>query len=187
MNGAPYPSPPGLACRSYSTHCCRAPIRKERFSRNASYRFTDWFNLGAGLRFARNEQYFEQTLAGLLSGGHQNIPAGSFGRKRLGLYGKPQIQVGKRPDALRANCDGLSARWSEYRRARNTTAVNSSTVTSYEGGLKSEFFDHRLLFDIAGYHISWEDIQVGVVVNGTWALVKCRKGGDEWCRTHDRI
>ena len=81
----------------------------------------------------------------------------------------------KRSDALRASCDRLPARWSEHRRTRNTTAVSSSTVTSYEGGLKSEFFDHRLLFDIAGYHISWEDIQVGVVINGIGALVNAAK------------
>src|SRR5204862_428189 len=53
--------------------------------------------------------------------------------------------------------------------------VNSSTVTSYEGGLKSEYFDHRLLFDIAGYHISWQDIQVSKVVNNIGALVNAGK------------
>src|SRR5439155_1133618 len=54
-------------------------------------------------------------------------------------------------------------------------AVKSSTVTSYEAGLKSEFFDHRLLFNIAGYHISWEDIQVSKVVNGEGAWVNAGK------------
>jgi len=54
-------------------------------------------------------------------------------------------------------------------------SVKASTVTSYEGGLKLEFFDHRLLFDIAGYHISWSDIQVSEVVNNIGALVNAGK------------
>jgi outer membrane receptor protein involved in Fe transport len=38
-------------------------------------------------------------------------------------------------------------------------------------GLKSEFFDHRVLFNIAGYHIDLSDIQVVQVFNRFGALV----------------
>lgn len=48
--------------------------------------------------------------------------------------------------------------------------MSASTAISYEGGLKSEFFDHRVLFDIAGYHIDLSDIQVGAIVNNVTAL-----------------
>ena len=33
-------------------------------------------------------------------------------------------------------------------------------VTSYEAGLKSEFLDHRALFDVSVYYIDWTDIVV---------------------------
>ena len=42
-------------------------------------------------------------------------------------------------------------------------------VTSYEAGLKSEFLDHRALFDVSVYYIDWADLQVGSasgVING---------------------
>ncbi len=50
-------------------------------------------------------------------------------------------------------------------------SVDSTTVVSYEVGLKSEFLDHRVLFDIAGYHIDLSNIQVGTVINNVGALV----------------
>ena len=50
-------------------------------------------------------------------------------------------------------------------------SVASTPAISYEGGLKSEWFDHRLLVDIAGYHILQSDIQVGAIVNNVSAVV----------------
>ncbi len=44
-------------------------------------------------------------------------------------------------------------------------------MTSYEVGLKSEFLDHRILFNISGFHIDWSDIQITKTVNGNSGLV----------------
>ena len=49
--------------------------------------------------------------------------------------------------------------------------VDSSTLTSYELGLKSTFVDDRLLFDVTAFRIDWEDIQVVSQVNGVGGLV----------------
>jgi iron complex outermembrane recepter protein len=48
--------------------------------------------------------------------------------------------------------------------------VDSSTLLSYEAGLKSEFAEHRILIDITGYHLEWTDIQIPAVVNGIGVL-----------------
>jgi len=48
--------------------------------------------------------------------------------------------------------------------------VASSSLLSYEAGLKSEYFDHKVLFDITGYHLEWTDIQLPAVVNGIGVL-----------------
>ena len=53
--------------------------------------------------------------------------------------------------------------------------VDSSTLTNYELGLKSQLFDNRLLFDLTGFHIAWEDIQVATVVDGISGLVNAGK------------
>ena len=49
--------------------------------------------------------------------------------------------------------------------------MDSSSLISYELGWKSEFFENRLLFDVAAYHIDWKDIQVGAIVNGLGVLI----------------
>jgi len=49
--------------------------------------------------------------------------------------------------------------------------VDSSTLTSYELGMKSAWLENRVLFDLTGYQIDWKDIQVASQVNGISGLV----------------
>jgi iron complex outermembrane recepter protein len=168
MNGEAFPGLPNLF-----TALLPSTYQEGAAFANASFKFTDQFTLGAGLRFSRNEQSFSQILSGILVPktnlpGHsaENVfdymvsPSYKLGKDQL-LY--VRIATGYQPGGPNVAAPGVPP------------TVNSSTVTSYEGGLKSEFFDHRLLFDIAGYHISWEDIQVSKVVNNIGALVNAGK------------
>jgi iron complex outermembrane recepter protein len=141
---------------------------------NASFDFTDRFNLAAGIRFSRNEQSFEQILSGLLAGGHTDLP-GHSDENVFDYMVSPKFRLGKDQLLYARIATGYQPGGPNIAVPGVPPSVKSSTVTSYEGGLKSEFFDHRLLFDIAGYHISWEDIQVGIVVNGLGALVNAGK------------
>ena len=43
--------------------------------------------------------------------------------------------------------------------------VGPEKLTSYELGLKSEFFDHRALLDLSVYHIVWQNIQLNAEVS----------------------
>jgi outer membrane receptor protein involved in Fe transport len=43
--------------------------------------------------------------------------------------------------------------------------VGPEHLTSYELGLKSEFFEHRALLDLSVYHIDWRHIQLNALVN----------------------
>jgi len=55
---------------------------------------------------------------------------------------------------------------------------NAEMLTSYETGWKSEFLDHRALFDVSVYYIDWTDIQVGLeesIINGARAT---SRGGE---------
>src|SRR5205823_3732661 len=141
---------------------------------NASFDFTDRFNLAAGIRFSRNEQSFEQIIAGLLNGGKTDLP-GHSDENVFDYMVSPKFRLGKDQLLYARISTGYQPGGPKIAVPGAPPSVKSSTVTSYEGGLKSEFFDHRLLFDIAGYHISWEDIQVGIVVNGLGALVNAGK------------
>jgi outer membrane receptor protein involved in Fe transport len=59
------------------------------------------------------------------------------------------------------------------------SAVGSSTLTNYEIGLKSQFADRRVLFDVTGFYIDWSDIQVASVVNGISGLVNAGKASSK--------
>jgi iron complex outermembrane receptor protein len=141
---------------------------------NASFDFTDRFNLGAGIRFSRNEQSFEQILAGILAGGKTDLP-GHSDENVFDYMVSPKFRLGKDQLIYARIATGYQPGGPNIAVPGVPPSVKSSRVTSYEGGLKSEFFDHRLLFDITGYHISWEDIQVSKVVNGLGALVNAGK------------
>src|SRR5947208_12210803 len=140
---------------------------------NASYKFTDWFTLGAGLRYARNDQDFSQIISGILAP-KQNLP-GHSAEDVFDYMVSPEFKLGKDQMLYARIATGYQPGGPNIAVPGVPAAVQASTVTSYEGGLKSEFFDHRLLFNIAGYHISWEDIQVSKVVNGVGALVNAGK------------
>jgi iron complex outermembrane recepter protein len=141
---------------------------------NASFDFTDRFNLGAGIRFSRNEQSFEQIIAGLFNGGKTDRP-GHSDENVFDYMVSPKFRLGKDQLLYARIATGYQPGGPNIAVPGVPPSVKSSTVTSYEGGLKSEFFDHRLLFDIAGYHISWSDIQVSKVVNNIGALVNAGK------------
>ena len=49
--------------------------------------------------------------------------------------------------------------------------VDSSTLTSYELGMKSAWDEDRVLLDVVAYQIQWDDIQVASLVNGVSGLV----------------
>jgi len=169
MNGQPFPGLPNLF-----NALLPSTYKEWAGFANASFDFTDRFNLGAGIRFSRNEQSFEQILAGLLAGGNTDLP-GHSDENVFDYMVSPKFRLGKDQLLYARIATGYQPGGPNIAVPGVPPSVKSSTVTSYEAGLKSEFFDHRLLFDIAGYHISWDDIQVSKVVNGLGALVNAGK------------
>src|SRR3546814_2421215 len=51
------------------------------------------------------------------------------------------------------------------------SSVDSSMLSSYEVGLKSQFADRRVQLDLAAFRIDWDDIQVAAQFNGVGGLV----------------
>ncbi len=136
---------------------------------NASYRFTDRFKIGAGVRYAENDQNFSQNVsAGLLlpiantdSRSSEDVFTWSVSpefqlREKVLLYGK--VATGYQPGGPNAVLPGIPP------------SVDSSTLTSYEIGLKGLFADSRLQLDLAAYRIDWDDIQIVTFFNGNSGL-----------------
>lgn len=123
---------------------------------------TDKFDVTGGLRYAHNDQNFEQISDGLVLGGFTDQPGDSsesvltyqanaryhFTDDSM-LYAR--IASGYRPGGPNATLN-----------AKPTPPVGSDKLTSYEVGLKSTFLNGRLLFNAAVFDIEWKNIQQGV-------------------------
>jgi outer membrane receptor protein involved in Fe transport len=148
---------------------------------HAAYQFTPRFRLGAGVRYAQNDQNFSQNVTeGLLlpleltsNSSSENIftwslsPQFQLTEDTL-LYGK--VATGYQPGGPNVVLPGIPP------------SVDSSTLTSYELGMKGLFADNRLQLDLAAYRIDWEDIQIITFFNGNSGLAnggKARSQGFE--------
>ena len=147
---------------------------------NGSYKFTDWFKLGAGVRWSRNDQDFSQIVTygqfiNLTPGTSPNTSSEDVVTWSI----TPQFQIN--PDTLvyfKAST-GYQPGGPNIVAPGLPPQVDSSTLTSYELGLKSAWADNRVLFDVVGYQIDWQDIQTANIVNGISGLVN---GGEATSR-----
>lgn len=136
---------------------------------NGSYQFTERFKLGAGVRYAENDQNFSQIVeSGLLlpvgespNSSSEDVftwsltPQFELSDDTL-LYGK--VATGYQPGGPNVALPGIPPQ------------VDSSMLTSYELGLKTLFADRRVQVDLAVFRIDWEDIQVVSYFNGNSGL-----------------
>ncbi|AKC86256.1 TonB-dependent receptor [Pseudoxanthomonas suwonensis] len=137
---------------------------------NGSWRIGELFKLDAGLRQARNDQWFSQnTTAGIL------VPIGDFpGESSEDVFTwslSPQFKLAEDVLLYARAATGYQPGGPNVALPGMPPSVGSSMLTSYEIGLKSQFADRRVLLDMAVYRIDWEDIQVGVSFNGVGGLV----------------
>jgi len=136
---------------------------------DASYKFTDRFKLGAGVRFSRNEQTFVQDASGplLINGVFPNASSENVFTWSV----TPQFQVTPDTMVYAKAATGYQPGGPNVVAPGLPPSVDSSTLTSYELGLKTGTHDNRVLFDLVAYQIDWRDIQVASQVNGVSGLV----------------
>lgn len=170
LDGDPLPAPYDAIAGTVVRLQLPSEYREKALFANASYRFSERFKLGAGIRYAQNDQEFSNNiLAGILlplgnapNSSSEDVVTWSVSpqfqlTEQTMLYGK--VATGYQPGGPNAVVLGLPPQ------------VDSSMLTSYELGMKGLFADDRLKVDMAVYHIDWTDIQVPTVVNGIGGLV----------------
>jgi len=125
---------------------------------DATVHITDRFDIGAGVRYAKNEQTFRQTSFGSIVAPADNPGSSGEGvwtysatsryhfSKDTMLYGR--VASGYQPGGPNVVLPDVPP---SYR---------SSTLTNYEAGLKSQFWSRRALVDIAIFRIDWSNIQI---------------------------
>ena len=164
LDGTPYP---GLAL--LADIALPSTYEEEAVFANATYKFTHWFSLGAGLRYSHNDQTFSQNFNAGAVIPIGKTPGGSS-EDVVNFLVTPQFQLWQNGLLYGRIASGYQPGGPNVALPGVPPSVASSSLISYEAGLKSDYFDHRLLFDITGYHLDWTDIQIPEVVNNIGVL-----------------
>ena len=146
---------------------------------DATYHFTDKFDVTAGLRVSEIDQSFKQLVNGLISA-PVNISSSSnesvvnfqvnaryhFNDDTMAYA---RVASGYRPGGANFVIPGFAL----------PATFGADKTIDYELGYKSEFLEHRALFDASVYYIDWQKIQVSgfagccsFITNGQSAAVK---------------
>jgi iron complex outermembrane recepter protein len=154
LDGTPYPGLALLADLSLPS-----TYEEEAVFGNATYKFTDRLSLGAGLRYSHNDQTFSQNFTGgaLIPLG---ISPGSSSEEVINFMVTPELKLWKDGLLYARIATGYQPGGPNIALPGVPPSVASSSLLSYEAGLKSEYLDHKILFDITGYHLEWTDIQI---------------------------
>lgn len=174
MDGSPLAPPFDEVAGTLAVIEIPTDYKETAFFANGGYRFNDLFKLSAGIRYSQNDQKFSQNVtSGLLlpignspNTSSENVTTWSLSPQFFlnddnMLYAR--IATGYQPGGPNIVAEGLPP------------AVDSSTLTSYEMGLKSKLADDRIVLEVTGFYIDWSNIQVGTQVNGIGGLVNAGK------------
>jgi outer membrane receptor protein involved in Fe transport len=170
LDGTPLPPPYDTMFGTLTRLAMPSTYEETAVFANGSWRFGERFKLDAGLRQARNDQWFSQNVSeGFL------IPIGdSPGESSEDVFTwslAPQYQVSGDVMVYARAATGYQPGGPNVALLGMPPKVDSSMLASYELGLKSQFMDRRVTLDMAVYKIDWEDIQVGASFNGVGGLV----------------
>ena len=157
------------------------------FFGNATYHFTDWFDLTAGVRYAHNTQSFVEREGGALvnpadpTSAALTVPGSSAEgvttysvspsvhlSKDTMLYAR--IASGYQPGGPNLVLPGVTGLPSQF---------ESSRLTDYQLGLKSTFLDGRATVDASAFYIDWSKIQVSVLIGDQSAIANAAKARSE--------
>jgi len=137
---------------------------------NATIKFSPSFDLTLGGRFSRNDQDVVQAGDGLLFGGAPSTTPGDSSEDVFTYSVAPKFKFN---DAM-----AIYARVAKGFRPGGPnviapdapdgtpTSYGSDSTVNYELGLKGENEARTVAFDVAAFHIDWQDIQLLATVNG---------------------
>lgn len=136
---------------------------------NLTYKFNDRFDVTGGLRFARNEQSFEQRITG---GGGLLVPLGNSpghsAENVLTWMLSPAYHLSDNSMLYLRAASGYRPGGPNFALPGVPPSVKSDTLVNYEAGWKSLLFDKRVSVDLAVYDINWRGIQVSTATpNGS--------------------
>jgi len=125
---------------------------------NGTFRFSEQFNVTAGVRWARNEQTFRQISSGAVvpvaddpGSSEESVftysvsPQFHFSEEAM-IYAR--VASGYRPGGPNVILPGVPP------------TVNADRITNYEVGVKADLAGGAVSVDVAAFYMDWSDIQV---------------------------
>jgi len=129
-----------------------------------TYKFSSVFDVTGGVRWARNEQKFTEITSGAVTG--DVVQPGSSDESVATWSLSPRFHIDKDTMLYARIATGYQPGGPNLALPGVPQQVDSSKLTSYEGGIKSMLADNRLMLDAAIYDVEWDDIQVPDSING---------------------
>ncbi|HEY6916818.1 MAG TPA: TonB-dependent receptor [Allosphingosinicella sp.] len=169
--GGTVPGPIG-ATGGLATVAAPSSYREIAAFGDATYRFSDRFDVTAGLRYSSNDQKNRQVSKGLLFGPSVIDGTGKSSEDVLTFAVSPRFHLN--PDVM------LYARVASGYRPGGPNVVfpnqsvpgsyKADTVVNYEAGIKGLWFDRKLSIDADVFYIDWKDIQIVQTFGGVQGL-----------------
>ena len=170
LDGSPLPAPYDAMYGTLAVLALPSTYKEIALFANGSWRISDRFKIDAGIRGARNDQWFSQNVSeGILAPigdapgeSDEDVFTWSLSPQfkladDVMLYAR--VATGYQPGGPNVALPGIPPQ------------VDSSMLTSYELGLKSQFADRRVQLDATAFRIDWDDVQVASSFNGIGGLV----------------
>lgn len=125
---------------------------------NGTVRFTDRFEMTAGLRWARNKQNFRQISSGAILPTANN--PGKSAESVLTYSVSPQFRLSDGGMIYARVASGYRPGGPNVVLPQVPPTVDADTLTNYEVGVKADFADRMVSVDVALFYMDWKDIQV---------------------------
>lgn len=126
---------------------------------NLTYRFTDRFDVTAGLRWAYNEQDFAQISGGALLGGVSTEALGDSSDSVVTYSIAPKYSLNEDTMIYARVASSYRAGGPNIRLPGVPSQFDADTLVNYELGLKSNLLQRRASIDLSVFHIDWKDMQ----------------------------
>jgi outer membrane receptor protein involved in Fe transport len=170
LDGSPLPAPYDSMFSTLANLALPSTYKEFAVFANGSWRIGERFKIDAGVRQARNEQWFSQNVSeGIL------VPLGDApGESSEDVFTwslSPQFKFGEDSMVYARVASGYQPGGPNVALPGVPPQVDSSMLTSYELGMKSQFADQRVQLDVAAFRIDWDDVQVSSSFNGVGGLV----------------
>jgi len=170
LDGSPLPAPYDSMFSTLANLALPSTYKEFAVFANGSWRIGERFKIDAGVRQARNDQWFSQNVSeGIL------VPLGDApGESSEDVFTwslSPQFKLGEGSMIYARVASGYQPGGPNVALPGVPPQVDSSMLTSYELGMKSQFADQRVQLDVAAFRIDWDDVQVSSSFNGVGGLV----------------